>query len=265
MTAKSLLSKLLPLTLMLIAPCVGATDADAPAAGAAAAPTPDWTFPSSVDLASEYIFRGLTQTNKDPALQGGIEFDHASGFYAGAWGSNISWLSDLTALGFGKVSSSIELDGYFGYRAKFTDAFGMDFGVYTYYYPGTYPSGFTSPNTTEVYIAASYSIVSLKYSYALTNLFGFADSKYSGYLDLSANWEFTPSWVLNGHVGRQNVEHFSAASYTDWKLGVTKNFDGGWSLALAWYDTNADKAVYTNPYGTFQGRSTGVLTVTKTF
>jgi len=141
----------------------------------------------------------------------------------------------------------------------------MDFGVYTYYYPGSYPSGFTSPNTTEVYIAASYSIVSLKYSYALTNLFGFADSKYSGYLDLSANWEFVPSWVFNGHVGRQNVEHFSAASYTDWKLGVTKNFDGGWSLALAWYDTNADEAVYTNPYGTFQGRSTGVLTVTKTF
>ena len=46
---------------------------------------------------------------------------------------------------------------------------------------------------------------------------------------------------------------------------MTKNFDGAWSLALAWYDTNADEAVYTNPYGTFQGRSTGVLTVTKTF
>ncbi|HET7797028.1 MAG TPA: TorF family putative porin [Nevskia sp.] len=265
MTGKRTFAFLASLTFVVATNLANAAEGDAPATAAAAAPTPDWTFPGSVDIASEYIFRGLTQTNKDPALQGGIEIDHVSGFYAGAWGSNISWLSDLTALGFGKVSSSIELDGYLGYRTKFTDAFGMDFGVYTYYYPGTYPSGFTSPNTTEVYIAASYSFVSLKYSYALTNLFGFANSKYSGYLDLSANWEFTPSWVLNGHVGRQNVEHFGAASYTDWKLGVTKNFSAGWSLALAYYDTNADEAVYTNPYGTFQGRSTGVLTVTKTF
>ena len=265
MIAKRVPLLILPLTLMLIAPCVGATDADAPAAGAAAAPTPEWTFPSSVDLASEYIFRGLTQTNKKPALQAGFEADHQSGFYVGAWGSNISWLSDLSALGAGNVSSSLELDGYFGYRTKLADTIGLDFGLYTYYYPGSYPGGFTSPNTTEVYIAASYSIVSLKYSYALTNLFGFADTKNSGYLDLSANWEFVPTWILNGHVGRQEVNNLGVASYTDWKLGVTKNFDAGWSLALAYYDTNANEAVYTNPYGTFQGRSTGVLTVTKTF
>jgi uncharacterized protein (TIGR02001 family) len=246
-----------------------AADSDAPAidpaAAAAAAPTPDWTFPGSVDIASDYIFRGLTQTNKRPALQAGIEIDHASGFYVGAWGSNISWLSDLTKLGFGDVSSSLELDGYLGYRLKFADAWGLDFGLYTYYYPGDYPSGFTSPNTTEVYVALSYAIASLKYSHTLTNLFGIADTKNSGYLDLSANWEFTPTWVLNGHVGHQDVNGFSTASYTDWKFGITKNFDGNWSLALAYFDTNADESFYTNPYGTFQGRSTGVLTVTKTF
>jgi len=160
MTAKRTFSFLASLPLVFATNLANAAEGDAPA-DVAAAPTPDWTFPGSVDIASEYIFRGLTQTNKDPALQGGIEFDHVSGFYVGAWGSNISWLSDLTALGFGRVSSSVELDGYLGYRTKFTDAFGMDFGVYTYYYPGTYPSGFTSPNTTEVYIGASFSIVSL--------------------------------------------------------------------------------------------------------
>jgi uncharacterized protein (TIGR02001 family) len=253
------------LALALASSRSAAADGDSVPADAPAAPTPDWTYPGNVAIASDYIFRGLTQTNKRPALQAGIEIDHASGFYVGAWGSNISWLSDLTKLGFGDVSSSLELDGYLGFRLKFADAWGLDFGLYTYYYPGDYPSGFTSPNTTEVYVALSYAIASLKYSHTLTNLFGIADTKNSGYLDLSANWEFTPTWVLNGHVGHQDVNGFSTASYTDWKLGITKNFEGNWSLALAYYDTNADESFYTNPYGTFQGRSTGVLTVTKTF
>ncbi|MEP6939535.1 MAG: TorF family putative porin [Rudaea sp.] len=234
---------------------------DAPPA-APAEPTPEWTFPASVDITTDYIFRGLTQTKKDPALQAGIEVDHASGFYAGAWGSNISWLHDYNH----DVSSHVEIDVYGGYRTKIADTIGLDVGLYTYYYPGDYPSpGYTLPYTTEAYVALSYGIVSLKYSHAFTNLFGFTDTKHSGYLDLSANWEFVPTWVLNGHIGHQDVKHFGAASYTDYKLGVTKNFDGGWSLAVAWYDTDADESVYTFPEGTFQGRSTGVLTLTKTF
>jgi uncharacterized protein (TIGR02001 family) len=252
MTAKR---ALLPLAGLAFACLTASAFADEPAA-----PAPDWTYPGSVSLTSDYIFRGLTQTNKRPALQAGIEFDNASGFYAGAWGSNISWLSDL-----GGVSSSLEIDAYLGYRMKVAGDWGLDFGVYTYYYPGDYPSGFTNPNTTEIYGAISYGIASLKYSHSLTNTFGFSDSKNSGYIDLSANWEFVPTWVLNGHVGHQRIDGLSAASYTDWKLGVTKNLDGNWSLALAYFDTNADRSVYTNPYGTFQGRSTGVLTVTKTF
>jgi uncharacterized protein (TIGR02001 family) len=231
-----------------------------PALADDAAPPPDWTFPGNASLTTDYIFRGLTQTNKRPALQAGIEADHASGFYAGAWGSNISWLSDL-----GGISSSLEIDAYLGYRTKVAGDVGLDFGIYTYYYPGDFPSGFTNANTTEIYGAISYGIASLKYSHTLTNAFGFPDTKNSGYLDLSANWEFSPSWVLNAHVGHQRIDGFSAASYTDWKLGVTKNFEGNWSIALAYFDTNADESVYTNPHGTFQGRSTGVFTVTKTF
>lgn len=254
----------LPL-LALACAAPAAMSAETGAAPDAAAPASDWTVPGSVTLASDYPFRGLTQTNEKPALQAGIEFDHASGFYVGAWGSNVSWLSDLSALGSGDVSNSLEVDAYLGYRFKFADAWGVDFGVYTYYYPGDYPPGFTSPNTTELYVALSYGIASLKYSHAVTNLFGIADSKDSGYLDLCANWEFAPTWVLNAHAGRQRVDGLSVASYSDWKLGVTKNFAGSWSIALAWLDTNADRSFYTNAYGTYQGRATGLLTVAKTF
>jgi uncharacterized protein (TIGR02001 family) len=66
----------------------------------------------SVSLVSDYSFRGLAQSNRKPALQGGIEYASAGGFYAGAWGSSISWLSD----GQTDISSNVELDGYFGVR-----------------------------------------------------------------------------------------------------------------------------------------------------
>ncbi len=164
------------------------------------------------------------------------------------------------------MSSSVEFDFYVGYRGKFNDDWGYDVGLYTYYYPGDYPPGFTSPNTTEVYGAVSYKFLSLKYSHTLTNAFGFSDTKNSGYIDLSANYEFVPTWLVNGHVGHQRIDSLGVASYTDWKLGITKNLDKGFSIAVAYYDTNADKPTYTNPNtGHFIGRSTGVVTISKAF
>src|SRR5829696_3345373 len=65
-----------------------------PPAAAAPAPEPDWTFSGNVGLYSQYVFRGISQTNEKPALQGGFDLAHKSGFYLGTWASNISWLSD---------------------------------------------------------------------------------------------------------------------------------------------------------------------------
>jgi uncharacterized protein (TIGR02001 family) len=236
-----------------------AQDAPVPPAAEPASP---WV--GSLTLVSDYLFRGLSQTDQKPALQGSLEYDSASGFYAGFWGSSISWLSD-TSTPAARVSSDVELDFYVGYRGKFSEDFGYDAGLYTYYYPGTYPTGFTRANTTEIYGALSFRFVSIKYSHALTDTFGFADTKNSGYLDLCANYEFAPSWVLNAHAGHQRIDGISAASYSDYKLGVTKNFDKGFSVALAYFDTDADRSIYSNTFNRFLGRSTGVLTLSKTF
>jgi len=229
-----------------------------------AAPAATSPLIGTATLASDYIFRGLSQTNRKPAVQAGIEYDFPDGLYVGFWGSSISWLSD-TSTPAARVSSNVELDFYAGYRNKFSEDFGYDVGLYTYYYPGDYPPGYTRANTTEAYAALSWKIATLKYSYALTNTFGFAHTKNSGYLDLSANYEFVPSWVLNAHIGHQRIDGFDAASYSDYKLGVTKNFDKGLSVALAYCDTDAERAVYTNPSDHFLGRSTAVLALTKTF
>lgn len=218
----------------------------------------------SIGIVSDYLFRGLSQTGQDPALQGGVEYGSADSWYVGAWGSNVGWLSDYSKLGY-DVSNSLEIDFYAGWRIPLDETWKLDLGLYTYYYPGDYPRGFTRPYTTEGYVGISWTFLSLKYSHSFTNLFGFADSKNSGYLDLSANWEFTPGWILNAHAGRQRVKNQGFADYTDWKLGVTKNFAGGVAVALGYYDTNADELSYTNGYGEFLGRRTGVLSVSKTF
>jgi uncharacterized protein (TIGR02001 family) len=228
----------------------------------------------SVTLTSDYVFRGVSQTNQEPALQAGLEFTAdsataAGGFYVGAWGSNISWLSDLTAAGV-PVSSSLELDVYGGYRGKFSDKLGFDVGALYYWYPGDFPSGFNSADTGELYAGITVgpfanTTFGVKYAYAVTDLFGYADSDGSGYLDLNANWEFMPSWTLNAHGGKQWIENNAIAEYADWKLGVSKVFANGFSAALAYSDTDADEAFYTNAYGNFLAEDTVVLTVTKTF
>lgn len=226
------------------------------------APASKWV--GSADVVNDYLFRGISQTNRKPAVQAGLEFDHASGWYIGGWGSNVSWLSDASTSA-QPISSSLEIDLYGGYRGSFSADWSYDVGLYRYQYPGSYPAGFTLPNTTEGYAALTWKSVSLKYSHAFTNLFGYADSKHSSYVDLSWNQEFAPGWLLNAHVGHQKVENMSGASYTDWKLGVTRNFASGYSVALGYYDTNANKAIYTNAHDHYLGRATAVLALTKAF
>lgn len=233
--------------------------ADAPTAGE---PTPEYSLTANVTLASQYRYRGLMQTNNQPAIQGGFDFTHASGLYLGNWNSSISWLNDSNS----KVSAPVEMDLYGGYKGNLAPDVPFDLGVLQYYYPGDYPSGYTSPDTTELYAGLGYGPVLFKYSIAMTNLFGFADSKYSQYFDLSGNFD-TGFWGLtvNAHVGRQTVRNVTDGAYTDWKLGLTKDFGRGLAISIAYIDTDADRAVYTNSRGRYMGRATGLLSLTKTF
>src|SRR5690606_19347872 len=106
----------------------------------------------SIALTSDYLFRGVTQTGGNPALQGGVTWNHESGFYAGGWGSSIGWLSDAAPA----VSSQVELDGFIGHAGTFGDS-GVGYGVGAnyYWYPGDYPAGFDSPDTLELYAGIS--------------------------------------------------------------------------------------------------------------
>src|SRR3954454_14770233 len=104
----------------------------APTTALAADSPPEKTLTGNVGLYSQYIFRGLTQTNRDPAIQGGFDYAHKSGLYAGTWAWNISWLQDSNAYSRG---GSLEWDFYGGWKPTWND-FTCDIGTLYYWYPG---------------------------------------------------------------------------------------------------------------------------------
>ena len=216
----------------------------------------------TVTLAGDYRFRGLSQTYKQPAIQGGVEFAAASGAYVGGWGSNVSGNQFLNG-------GSLELDLYGGYRLT-SGKRGLDVGVQYYWYPGARYN--IDPgdryNTTEVYFGARYEQFSAKYSHAFTNLFGMktgtiggycglaadgtaatsdclgtGSSKGSGYVDLGAAFDVIVGVSLAVHYGYQYVRNYSQLSYADYKLGLSRQF-GGVTLGAAAVGTDAERRFY---------------------
>ena len=104
----------------------------------AAAPASPHSVSYNIGLFSQYVWRGMTQTDESLALQGGIDYAHASGFYAGAWASNVSWTTDFDYMD----SNSLEIDLYGGYANTIGDiGIGYNVGVLQYIYPGTSNDG----------------------------------------------------------------------------------------------------------------------------
>ena len=221
------------------------------------APEPDYTLAFNVGAVTEYRYRGISQSRLQPALQGGADFTHKSGFYVGTWASTIKWIKDIPG-----GNASVEVDVYGGYKFE-AGPVAWDLGALTYIYPSNNLS--PSANTTEIYGAGTMGPVTLKYSHSLTNLFGFVDSKGSGYLDASASFDMGDGWSIAPHIGHQKVKHNSTASYTDYSLTVGKDFGNGVSASAALVGTDADKATYVTPSGKFTGKTSLVLGVKYSF
>jgi len=251
----------------------------APAAPAAAAPAPepDFTFASNIGLYSQYVFRGVSQTDEKPAVQGGFDLSHKSGLYLGTWASNISWISDATP----GASASLEWDMYGGYKGSLPADFSYDIGGLYYYYPGTFPSNYVKPNTFEVYGALSWKFLTFKYSYSTGDTFGFANSRGSNYADLTASYDVVDKVndaigkvTLIGHVGHQQYKGTtyigpvgyanSNYSYTDWKVGAQTEVYGV-TVGIYGTGTNATDTLYTNPYGRNIAANQFVGFIQKTF
>jgi uncharacterized protein (TIGR02001 family) len=209
---------------------------------------------ANINLVSEYRFRGIDQTWGKPALQGGADYSHPNGWYAGLWGSNVS---SNTYTG-----GNLEIDYYAGYNGKITGDFSWTVGGYGYYYPGanynkasaSSAGGTTgadqSFNNFELNAGLTWKWISYKLSYATTDYFGAntqtgytSDTKGSLYHDLSVNYPLMDDVTLGFHAGRTDVKAMYGTvnpDYTDYKISVAKTFTGGWNASLAYVKANND-------------------------
>jgi len=240
-----------------------------PAPAATAAPAaeekkPDHEVSFNVGLATDYRYRGISQSGRDPALSAGADYTHnPTGLYAGTWISSIKWIHEA-----GGSNTNTEVDLYFGKKGDLGKGVSYDVGGLYYWYPsndlGSVP-GFVKADTFELYGKLTYGPAYVKTSVSTTDTFGWIDSKGSVYLDLGYDYDMGSGYTLNLHGGRQWINNNSVANYFDWKVGVSKEFFGV-GFNLAWIGTDAEKIAYTSPAtGKFLGESMVVLTATKTF
>ena len=235
------------------------------------------TLTGNVTLVSDYRFRGISQTYEGPAIQGGFDYSHASGFYLGNWNSNVA--SQVYTGG-----SGIEMDVYGGYKRSFGD-FGFDIGYLYYYYPQaefeSAEGGSQRFDTQEIYLGGSWKWISVKVFLAVSDYFGLGStqvnggywasksdgsllpdrggSKNSSYLDLTASIPVGDKLTIGAHVGSLKAKNYGELDYTDWKLGLTYNVKG-WLLGAAYVDTDASRDWYYTG-GSTGNRETGTATV----
>lgn len=256
------------------------------------------TFTGNLSIVSDYRFRGISQTMRHPAIQGGFDYAHTSGIYLGTWASNVDGTTHFYN------NTSMEWDLYGGYKGKLFPCsipdLGYNLGMIYYYYPGGKAQNphNTRYNTGEFYFELSYKWLSVKYYQTITNYFGInadntpfnwddntADpsnksSRGSCYIEANATFDLMEKVCFRCfqvgklnlllHVGHQTVRHYRHLSYTDWKATLTQEFD--WlNVFVSYVGTNAKHDYYDVPDNAFHptkhalGAQGVVLGVIKTF
>ena len=206
-------------------------NADEAMPAAAAAPAPDYTLTYNLGLYSSYMFRGVDLSD-GPALQGGADFAHSSGFYLGTWFSNIDPYYNGRVPGISD-GNHLEVDLYGGYAHTFENGIGLNFLGNYYWYPEGEDQAFTknSQNSFEVSVAASYKWFTYTYYRVLTDYYGQnningrrGDTKGADYNELKFNYKL-PIADLNllAKVGYQNTRHL-AGDQGDIAIGLNRDF-----------------------------------------
>jgi uncharacterized protein (TIGR02001 family) len=246
--------------------------------------TAEHTVTGNVNLVTDYRFRGISQSWGRPAVQGGIDYSHSSGWYLGNWNSSVSSNSYNNG-------ASLEADLYGGYRFEPAPGTLVDVGVLSYIYPSARlnsapatPTG-EKYDTTEIYAGATFGAFNAKLSYAVTDYFGLnggtagyaffnalpdqGSSRGTAYLDLNYNLDLGNATTLTLHVGHTAVRHYSALSYTDYRVALAKTW-AGLNFTAAVVGTDADERYYQAGNSSGQearrlGKTTALLSVGKTF
>lgn len=184
-------------------------------------------FSWNMAVTSDYVFRGVSQTDRKPAFQAGVDYSFGgSGWYVGMWGSNVD---------FGDGTPDVEVDAYIGWNADVTDNTNFDVQLVRYSYFGEDEDTFGHIDYNEL-----IGVVTWNEAYSLTGAYtnDYANTgESSWYVSLGGEWEVSDAFTFSASVGRTEFE--DSDGYSDWSLGVSRQF-GPVNAALNYYDTNTD-------------------------
>lgn len=202
---------------------------DAPAADAAGAEEAK-PFAVTLWLVNDYKFRGVSQSQEDPAFQAALDYTHPSGFYAGIWGSSIDFTPEHAVV---EDHANVEIDTYIGYKHKFADAWTGDLELLRYNYPGT-RNGFHY-NYNEL-------IGKLTYDDHYTFMLGYSNDVFNSgengiYYGASAAFDLPAELTLNTNVGYYDLDDALGRGYVDYGIGLSRKF-GAFTGSLTFVDTN---------------------------
>jgi uncharacterized protein (TIGR02001 family) len=199
-------------------------------------------FSATITGASDYDFRGVTQSAQDPAIQGSVDFAADTGFYAGIWATNID---------FGAGDPNAEVDVYGGWGGGEDITWDLGIVYYTYVSEGDL-------NYPEVYFGLGWKYFEAKawYAWDYSGLDGNAR-----YFEGNVTYPLPANFGLTGHMGYTNgdgfQESYGQGSYMDWSVGVTyswKHID----MALKWVD-GSDLETVENGVPNSNGKQTDVF------
>ena len=220
----------------------------------------------NLGLTSDYRFRGISQSQNAPAVQGGIDYTHSSGFYVGNWNSSVS--SQMYTNGAG-----VESDLYAGFKKDVYKGITIDVGTYNYFYPRATTAGTGSNfDTYEAFAGVGYGPVAVKYSQTLGNgYFGTTNARGSNYTQADLNYALPfkgfEKVSLLAHAGHTNVANSSNLDYNDFNVGVGYDLQG-WNIAAKWYTNSAMTSTFTTA-NTISGqklyKNAAVVSVSKSF
>ncbi|MFI2809835.1 TorF family putative porin [Microbulbifer sp. M83] len=198
------------------------------------------TFGGSAMLASDYMFRSISNSNLRPQVQADMNWSHDAGFYLGVWASNTD---------FGGAGNSMELDPYVGMAGNFGESnFSYDIGYWSYNYPG---SEF-SLNYGEVYVYVTWTLDDFSITPSVwyaDNYFGedFLDEVSALAYEVTLAYQLPDNFSASVRVGEQTFESaFDNLNYVYYDLGMDYTIED-WTMDLRWYDTDGVDPFLANP------------------
>ena len=195
--------------------------------------TPGWAFNAAAT--SDYVFRGVSQTEEEPALSAGVDVS-VGAFYAGGWASNVGFAGD--------DDTHAEVDLYGGVRRE-AAGWSLDLGVVGYLYAGQ-PDG-ADYDYAEVKLAASRAVGPITVGGAVywsPDFFGAAEDQ-ATYVEGNAAFALADRWTMSGGAGRQFVS--SGFDYTTWNVGVAYALTENLAVDVRYHDT--DEHTFGGVYG----------------